>query len=194
VEKDVEAAARRFDAAQQQRLFRGLAELILDEARPYEMKGDSATAVAAKRAALRVYEARARLRPEGGEPVPSRLKYELAELYLAVGEDDKALALFEELREGAYSLVALSGLGTVAERQGNREQALAYWRQMLRETRVGNPLWFRGTYDIARTYYAMDEAERSCRMIRPAARLLSRLPDEALKRKIEELARTACDE
>ena len=122
----------------------------------------------------------------------TRFKYELAQLYLDAGEDDKALSLFEDLREGAYSLVALAALGTVAERKGDLEGALAHWKQMLKETRVGDPLWFRGTYDVARAYHARGDTAQACRTIRPAANMIARLRNESLKRDIEQLGAEAC--
>jgi tetratricopeptide (TPR) repeat protein len=151
-----------------------------------------AEATAAKRAVVRIYESHLYQQRNGEEPLSNQFKYELAQLYLDVGENDKALPLFEELREGAYSLVALAGLGTIAERRGNHQAALDYWMQMLKDTQVGDPLWFRGTYELAHLYHITGKTEQACRAISPAARMLPRLGNKRLTQQIQEQAVQSC--
>lgn len=191
-ERDVKAALERFDKDEQKQLFAKLPDRLLREARRREAQGDTAAATAAKRAVALIYESRLRRQRDGEEPLSNQLKYQLAQLYLDVGENDKALPLFEELQQGAYSLVALAGLGTIAGRAGDYQAALGYWRQMLKDTQVGDPLWFRGTYELAHLHHAMGNPEQACKVIGSARTMLSRLGDERLKKQIQEQVAHSC--
>ena len=190
-DKDIEVALRRFDPKEQKQLFDGLPERLLREARKRDAQEDVAGTIAAKRAAVRIYESHLQQRDDE-EPLSNQFKYQLAQLYLDVGENDKALSIFEELQQGAYSLVALAWLGTIAERKGDYQTALGYWGRMLEGTQVGDPLWFRGTYELARLHHTLGNTDKACTIMASARTMLPRLGDEKLKKQIQEQAVGSC--
>ena len=193
-EEVIAAALRRFDPEQQKQLLAKLPDRLLREARNREVEGDGTEALAAKRAVALIYENRLREQKNGEEPLSNQFKYQLAQLYLDVEKNDKALSLLEELQEGAYSLVALAGLGTIAERKGNHQGALDYWEEMLKGTQVGDPLWFRGTYKLAQLYQTMGNTEQACKIINTATRMFPRLGNDTLKQQIQEQVVQSCGE
>jgi tetratricopeptide (TPR) repeat protein len=123
---------------------------------------------------------------------PARFKYELAQLYLDVKDYDKATPLYQELQQGAYSLVSLAGLAQIAEVKGEQEQALSYWEEMLKGTQVGDPLWFRGTFEVAQLHVTIGNTDLACRTISTTRPMLGRLGDQGLKKKIQDFTGQSC--
>jgi tetratricopeptide (TPR) repeat protein len=192
VEKDVQAALKRFKGEEQTQLFTGMPDTWLRRARQREAEGDDAGAATARRAALRIYESRWQRQRDGEEAPSNQFKYQLAQLYLDLGQNDKALPLFTDLQDGAYSLVALAGLGTLAGRAGDYPTALGYWQRALKDTQAGDPLWFRGTYELSRLYLATGNREQACKLIRSTGTMLPRLGDARLKKQIQEQIAQSC--
>jgi hypothetical protein len=123
---------------------------------------------------------------------PQQFKYGLAQLYLDVKDYDKATPLYQELQQGAYSLVSLAGLAQIATVRGDQRQAISYWEQMLKGTQAGDPLWFRGTFEVAQLHANLGDAEQACRTVSGARTMLGRLGEQGLKKKIQDLATQTC--
>jgi len=63
---------------------------------------------------------------------------------------------------------------------------------MLKGTRPGDPLWFRGTYEVAQLDVSLGHTEQACRMVSGARSMLGRLGEQGLKKKIQDLATQTC--
>ena len=63
---------------------------------------------------------------------------------------------------------------------------------MLKGTQVGDPLWFRGTFEVARMHAATGNKDLSCKTVNGARPVLTRLGDQGLKKKIQDLAVQSC--
>jgi tetratricopeptide (TPR) repeat protein len=196
LEKSVDYIVTHYKSNEQTALLAGLSQVLAQDIKKLERQNgqtDKDNLVAAKRTLARLYTDRL----ERGEAFaedesPAQFKYELAQLYLDVRDYDNAIPLYQELLDGPYSLVSLAGLAQIAEVKGNPRQALAYWEQMLKDTRAGDPIWFRGTYEVAQINAALGNAEVACKTVSGARSMLSRLGDQRLKQQIQELAAQHC--
>jgi hypothetical protein len=88
--------------------------------------------------------------------------------------------------------VSLAGLAQIAEVKGDQHQSLNYWEELLKDTQVGDPLWFRGSFEVARLHAAAGNKELSCKTLNGSRPVLARLGDQALKKKIQELTVQSC--
>ena len=193
VEKEVQNILTRFQPDEQKELLAGLSQVLPKDLKKLEKQNDRDNVLAAKRTLARLYEDRLQRGEAFAEDEsPAQFKYELAQLYLDVKEYDKAVPIYQELQQGAYSLVSLAGLAQIATVQGDQRQALTYWEQMLKETQVGDPLWFRGTFEVAQLNTTLGNTDLACRTVRRARVMLGRLSDQGLKKKIQDLAVQSC--
>ena len=118
----------------------------------------------------------------------------MAQLYLDTKQYDKAEIIYTDLeqKQGAYALVAIVGLAQVSEVRGDKKRALSLWEAMLKGTQVGDPLWFRGTFEVARLNDTLGNATQACKTVSSAQRMLKRLGDTSLKTKIQDFANQTC--
>ncbi|MGH7963343.1 MAG: tetratricopeptide repeat protein [Candidatus Binatia bacterium] len=194
LEKEVEGIFTRFKPEQQKELLAGLTLVLPRDIKKLEQQKDQEeNTLAAKRTLARLHADRLQRGEKFAEDesVP-QFKYELAQLYLDVKAYDKAKPIYQELRTGAYSLASLAGLAQIAEVEGKQREAVGYWEQMLKETQVGDPLWFRGTFEVARLNAAAGNADLACKTVNSTRPMLNRLGDQGLKKKIQTLATQSC--
>jgi tetratricopeptide (TPR) repeat protein len=123
---------------------------------------------------------------------PAQFKYELAQLYLDVKDYDKAIPIYQELQQSAYSLVSLAGLAQIAAVKGDQHQAITYWEEMLKGTQAGDPLWFRGTFEVAQLNATLGNTDLACKTVSNARAMLGRLGEQGLKKKIQDLGVQTC--
>lgn len=193
LEKEVDNIFTRFPPDQQKDLLVGLDKVLPNDVRQLEKQDDKENLLPAKRTLARLYADRLqRGEPFAADESPQRFKYELAQMYLDVKDYDKAVPIYQELQQGAYSLVSLAGLAQIAEVKGDQRQSLGYWEELLKDTQVGDPLWFRGSFEVARLYAATGNKDLSCRTINGSRPVLGRLGDQTLKKKIQELTAQSC--
>lgn len=193
LEKEVDNIFTRFPPDQQKELLVGLDKILPNDVRKLEKQNDKENLLSAKRTLARLYADRLqRGEPFAADESPQRFKYELAQMYLDVKDYDKAVPLYQELQQGAYSLVSLAGLAQIAEVKGDARQSLGYWEALMKDTQVGDPLWFRGAFEVARLYAATGNKELSCKTINSSRPVLTRLGDPTLKKKIQELTVQSC--
>jgi tetratricopeptide (TPR) repeat protein len=193
LEKEVDNIFTRFKPDEQQELFVGLDKVLPKDVKKLEKQNDKEALLAAKRTLARLYADRLqRKTPFAEDESPQQFKYELAQIYLDIKDYDKAIPIYQELQQGAYSLVSLAGLAQIAEVKGDQRQSISYWEDMLKGTQVGDPLWFRGTFEVARLQAALGEKENSCKTINGARPILGRLGEQGLKKKIQDLAAQSC--
>lgn len=193
LEKEVDNIFSRFSPPEQQELLAGLSQVLPKDIRRLEKLDDREALLAAKRTLARLYAERLRRHEAFAEDEsPARFKYELAQLYLDVRDYDKAIPLYQELQQSAYSLVSLAGLARIAEVKGDRRQALAYWEEMLKGTQVGDPLWFHGTFAVAQLHAAQGDTASACKTLASTRPLLGRLGDQGLKKQIQDFAGHHC--
>jgi TolA-binding protein len=193
LEKEVENIFTRFTPDQQKDLLAGLDKVLPNDVKTLEKQNDKENLLSAKRTLARLYADRLqRGEPFAADESPQRFKYELAQMYLDVKDYDKAIPIYQELQQGAYSLVSLAGLAQIAEVKGDQRQSLGYWEELLKDTQVGDPLWFRGSFEVARLYAAAGNKDLSCKTINSSRPVLARLGDQALKKKIQELTVQSC--
>lgn len=193
LEKEVDKIFTNFKPEERQDLLIGLDKVLPKDVKKLEKQNDKDNLLPAKRTLARLYADRLqRGAPFAEDESPQQFKYELAQMYLDVKDYDKAMPIYQELQQGAYSLVSLAGLAQIAEVKGDQRQSVAYWTDMLKGTQVGDPLWFRGTYEVARLQAALGEKDNSCKTINGARPLLARVSEQGLKKKIQDLALQSC--
>ena len=195
LERDVEKMFDRFLPETRTELVAGLDGILEKDIRALRRAGDTANEQAAKRTLARLHEA---WLENGGEfaedESPDRFRYDLAQLYLDTRQYEKAEAIYTRLEQdqGPYSIVSTVGLARIAEARGNTERALSLWQAMLQHTQVGEPLWFRGTFEAARLNDTTGNPAQACKTVNGAQKMLSRLGDQNLKTKIQALASQTC--
>jgi tetratricopeptide (TPR) repeat protein len=193
LEKETDNIFTRFKPDEQKELLVGLDKVLSKDVKKLEKQNDKEALLAAKRTLARLYADRLqRGTPFAEDESPQQFKYELAQIYLDVKDYDKAVPLYRELQQGAYSLVSLAGLAQIAEVKGDQRQSISYWEDMLKGTQVGDPLWFRGTFEVARLEAGLGDKENSCKTINGARPILTRLGEQGLKKKIQDLATQSC--
>jgi hypothetical protein len=193
LEKEVDNISTRFKPDEQQELLAGLTQVLPRDIKKLEKQNDRDNVLAAKRTLARLHADRLQRGEAFAEDEsPQQFKYELAQLYLEVKDYDKAIPLYQELQQGAYSLVSLAGLAQIAAVRGDQRQAITYWEEMLKGTQVGDPLWFRGTYEVAQLNASLGNTEQACKTVRGARPILGRLGEQGLKKKIQDLAGQTC--
>ena len=193
--RDVERIFDRFLPETRTELVAGLDGILEKDIRTLRRAGDTANEQAAKRTLARLHEA---WLENGGEfaedESPDRFRYDLAQLYLDTRQYEKAEAIYARLErdQGPYSIVSTVGLARIAEARGNTERALSLWQAMLQHTQVGEPLWFRGTFEAARLSDTTGSPDQACKTVNGARKMLNRLGDQNLKTKIQTLASQTC--
>src|SRR5258705_9944562 len=193
LEKEADNIFTNFKPDEQPDLLIGLDTVLPKDVKKLEKQNDKDNLLPAKRLLARLHADRLqRGVPFAPDESPELFKYELAQLYLDVKDYDRALPLYQELQSGAYSLVSRAGLAQIAEVKGDQRQAISHWDEMLKGTQVGDPLWFRGSYEVARLDAALGDKENSCRTINGARASLARLGEQGLKKKIQDLAVQSC--
>jgi len=193
LEKEVDNIFTRFPPSEQKELLAGLDKVLPKDVKQLEKQNDKENLLRAKRTLARLYSDRLQQGlPFAEDESPQQFKYELAQMYLDIKDYDKAIPLYQELQHGAYSLVAQAGLAQIAEVKGDPNQSIAHWEEMLKGTQVGDPLWFRGTFEVARLYATAGNTDLSCKTVNGARPVLVRLGDQGLKKKIQDLAVQSC--
>lgn len=193
LEKEADNIFTRFNPDEQKELLTGLSKVLPGDIKKLERKNDKESTLAAKRTLARLYADRLQRGEAFAEDEsPTQFKYELAQLYLDVKEYDKAAPLYQELQQSAYSLVSLAGLAQIAAVKGDQHQAITYWQEMLKGTQAGDPLWFRGTFEVAQLNATLGNTEQACKTVAGARAMLGRLGEQGLKKKIQDLGTQTC--
>jgi len=195
LEKETERILATYKGEQQKELLKGLNQVLTSDIKRLD-KGDDKNKdnlLAAKRTLARLHAERLRRADDfGPEESPEQFKYDLAQLYLDIKDYDKAGQIYQELRTGKFSLAALAGLAQIADVKGNTDQAFALWGDLLKETKPGEPAWFRGTYGVAQLQTKQGNKDLSCKTISDAFVRISQLPDQSLRRRIQDLSMQSC--
>ncbi len=193
LEKEVDNIFTRFKPAEQKELLAGLSKVLPIDIKKLEKKNDKENLLTAKRTLARLYANRLQQGEAFAEDEsPAQFKYELAQLYLDVKDYDKATPIYQELQQSAYSLVSLAGLAQIAAVKGDQHQAITYWEEMLKGTQAGDPLWFRGTFEVAQLNATLGNTDLACKTISGARAMLGRLGEQGLKRRIQDLGVQTC--
>ncbi len=192
---DVEKIVERYQPDKQEELLAGLSGVLEKDIRKLRRQNDTDNALIAKRTLARLHEVW--LKNDGQfaeDQSPDRFHYDLAQLYLDTKQYDKAEIIYKDLeqKQGAYALVAIVGLAQVSEVRGDKKRALSLWEAMLKGTQVGDLLWFRGTFEVARLNDTLGNATQACKTVSSAQRMLKRLGDASLKTKIQDFANQTC--
>ena len=125
LEKEVENIFTRFAPTEQQELLAGLDKVLPKDVKQLEKQNDKENLLPAKRTLARLYAARLQQEaPFAEDESPQQFKYELAQMYLDIKDYEKAAPIYQELQQGAYSLVAQAGLAQIAEVKGDQRQSL----------------------------------------------------------------------
>lgn len=192
LEKNVAAIFANYDTVKRLDLLTALDQVLVRDIRALKKHKDTENLQAARRTLARLYSDKIARNDFAADESQDKFKYELAQLYLDIRDYDQAAALYAELQDGAYSLVSLAGLARIAEVHGNKEQALAYWEEMLQDSQAGDPIWFRGSYEVAILNASLGNAQAGCRTARGTRAMLSRLGDQQLKKQIQDFVTKNC--
>ena len=195
LEKETDRIFATYKGEQQQELLKGLAQVLTSDIKRLDKGGDKEkdNVLIAKRTLARLYAERLRRGDAfGPEESPEQFKYDLAQLYLDVKDYNKAETIYQELRQGAYSLAALAGLAQIADVKGEANQSSALWDELLKSTKVGEPVWFRGIYGVAQLQAKQGNKEQSCKTISEAFVRIGQLRDASLKKRVQELSVQSC--
>ena len=195
LEKETDRIFATYNGEQQQELVKGLNQVLTSDIKRLEKGGDKEkdNVLVAKRTLARLHAERLRRGDAfGPEESPEQFKYDLAQLYLDIKDYDKAETIYQELRQGAYSLAALAGLAQIADVKGDTNQSFALWSDLLKEAKPDEPAWFRGTYGVAQLQAKQGNKEQSCKTISEAFVRIGQLRDASLKKRIQELSLQSC--
>jgi TolA-binding protein len=195
LEKETDRIISVYKGEQQQELLKGLNQVLASDIKRLEKAGDKEkdNLLIAKRTLARLQSERLKRGDAfGPEESPEQFKYDLAQLYLDVKDYDKAEVLYQELRQGAYSLAALAGLAQIADVKGDTAKSFALWEELLKQTKPDEPAWFRGTYGVAQLQAKQGNKEQSCKTISEAFVRIGQLRDASLKKRIQELSVQSC--
>ena len=193
--KDVDTIFERYQPEKQKELLAGLSGVLERDIRKLHRQDDTDNELVAKRTLARLHEEW--LKSDGKfaeDQSPDRFRYDLAQLYLDTKQYDKAEVIYKDLdqKQGAYAIVSTVGLAQISEVRGNKKRALSLWEAMLKGTQVGDPLWFRGTFEVARLNDTLGNATQACKTVSSAQKMLKRLGDTSLKTKIQDFASQTC--
>ena len=193
--KDVDTIFERYQPEKQKELLAGLSGVLERDIRKLHRQDDTDNELVAKRTLARLHEEW--LKSDGQfaeDQSPDRFRYDLAQLYLDTKQYDKAEVIYKDLdqKQGAYAIVSTVGLAQISEVRGNKKRALSLWEAMLKGTQVGDPLWFRGTFEVARLNDTLGNATQACKTVSSAQKMLKRLGDTSLKTKIQDFASQTC--
>lgn len=195
LEKETDRIVATYKGEQQQELLKGLNQVLASDIKRLEKGGDKEkdNVLIAKRTLARLQAERLKRGDAfGPEESPEQFKYDLAQLYLDIKDYDKAEAIYQELRQGSYSLAALAGLAQIEDVRGNSAKSFALWGDLLKETKPDEPAWFRGTYGVAQLHAKQGNKEQSCKTISEAFVRIGQLRDAGLKKRIQELSVQSC--
>ncbi len=193
--RDVDTILERYQPDKQEELLAGLSGVLEKDIRQLRRQDDKDNELIAKRTLTRLHEAWLKNDGEFAEDQsPDRFRYDLAQLYLDTKQYDKAEVIYKNLeqKQGAYSIVSTVGLAQISEVRGNKKRALSLWEAMLKGTQVGDPLWFRGTFEVARLNDTLGNSTQACKTVSSAQKMLKRLGDTSLKTKIKDFASQTC--
>jgi hypothetical protein len=195
LEKEADRIVATYKGEQQQELLKGLDKVLASDIRRLEKGGDKEkdNILIAKRTLARLHAERLRRGDAfGPEESPDQFKYDLAQLYLDIKDYDKAEAIYQDLRQGPYSLAALAGLAQIADVKGDTNTSFALWSELLTATKPDEPAWFRGTYGVAQLQATQGNKEQSCKTISEAFVRIGQLRDASLKKRIQDLSVQSC--
>ena len=192
LEKNVATIFATYDTDKRLELLTALDQVLARDIRTLKKQNDSDNLQAAKRTLARLYSDKIARQDFAADESQDKFKYELAQLYLDVRDYDQAATLYTELQDGPYSLVSLAGLARIAEVSGDKERALAYWEEMLQDSQAGDPIWFRGSYEVAVLNVSLGNARAGCRTARGTRTMLNRLGDQQLKKQIQDFVTKNC--
>lgn len=193
LEKEVDNIFTRFKPDEQKEVLAGLSTVLPIDIKKLEKKNDKENLLTAKRTLARLYANRLQHGEAfAADESPTQFKYELAQLYLDVKDYDKAIPIYQELQQSAYSLVSLAGLAQIAAVRGDQHQAITYWEEMLKGTQAGDPLWFRGTFEVAQLNASLGNTDLACKTVSGARAMLGRVGEQGLKKKIQDLGVQTC--
>jgi tetratricopeptide (TPR) repeat protein len=192
LEKNVDYIYANYEGEKRLELLKALDQVLVRDIKNLKKQNDTDNLQAAKRTLARLYSDKIERNDFAKDESQGKFKYELAQLYLDVKDYDKAAALYTQLQDGAYSLVSLAGLARIAEVQGDKKKALVYWEEMLQDSQVGDPIWFRGSYEVAVLNVSLGDAQADCRTARGTRAMINRLGDQGLKKKIQDFVTENC--
>jgi len=195
LEKEADRIVATYKGEQQQELLKGLDKVLASDIKRLEKGGDKEkdNVLIAKRTLARLHAERLRRGDAfGPEESPEQFKYDLAQLYLDIKDYDKAETIYQELRQGPYSLAALAGLAQIADVKGDANTSFALWGELLKAAKPDEPAWFRGTYGVAQLQAEQGNKEQSCKTISEAFVRIGQLRDASLKKRIQELSVQSC--
>ena len=193
IEKNVDYIYANYKGEKRDEILKSLDQVLSTRIDKLKKKKDTDNLLAARRTLARLNADRLERGEFAEDESPDKFKYELAQLYLDVKDYDRAAALYTQLQDGAYSLVSLAGLAQIADVQGNKREALQYWETMLKESRAGDPIWFRGSYESAVLHESLGDPQAACRTARGTRAMLGRLGDLRLKQQIQEFVTKHCE-
>ena len=192
MEKNVDAIFANYEGEKRLELLTALDQVLVRDMKILKKKNDKDNLLAAKRILARLYSDKIERNDFAEDESQDKFKYDLAQLYLDVKAYDKAAVLYGQLQDGAYSLVSLAGLARIAEVQGDKKKALVYWQEMVQDSQVGDPIWFRGSYEVAVLNTSLGNAQAGCRTARGTRAMINRLGDQGLKKKIQDFVTQNC--
>lgn len=193
IEKNVDYIYANYEGEKRAEILKGLDQVLINDIKDLKKKKDTENLLAARRTLARLNADRLERGEFADDESPDKFKYELAQLYLDVKDYDRAAALYTQLQDGAYSLVSLAGLAQIADVQGNKREALQYWETMLKESRAGDPIWFRGSYESAILHESLGNPQAACRTVRGTRAMLNRLGNQKLKQQIQDFLTQHCE-
>ena len=148
--------------------------------------GDAEASAAAARTALALM---ALVGAEGG----AQQQMQTAQLQEATGDFKGAEATYAGMvAADPNSLLALRGLGRVAEARGDIAGAKSHWADYTKKSRAGDQGWFLGEYQQARLEVASGDKKGACKRLEDLRASMPALTDADLRKDLSTLYEQAC--
>lgn len=122
------------------------------------------------------------------------IKLRMAELYMAIGKPEDAIAAYRDILEkDSSSADAVYNLGLLYEERGEWREALETWRRFSDGVREGTPHWFESRYGTAYAFNKLGEKEKACQVLTMTLVLHPDLGSDALRARYLALKSETCE-
>ena len=179
--KDVDTIFDRYQPEKQKELLAGLSGVLERDIRKLRRQNDKDNELVAKRMLARLHEEWLKNDGEFCGKISLRIASTMISLSsISIPSNTTRLRVSIKILSKSrvpMRLSPLSGLAQISEVRGNSKRALSLWEAMLKGTQVGDPLWFRGTFEVARLNDTLGNSSQACKTVSSAQRMLKRLGD-----------------
>jgi tetratricopeptide (TPR) repeat protein len=173
-----------------------LADIIYDEAKVFQGKGEKSFAHRYATTALMIYKKLYRISDRhSSEKQRASIRLEMAQIYADEGKHEEALKLYKEiLKDNPSSADTLYEMGLLYEKSGQWDEALNVWKRFTDGVKAGTQTWIESRYRTAYALKKLGKIDGACTMIMMTLTLHPDAGGEGQKKKFSELRSEVCKE